>query len=486
LNFGDFRQICENGFGDRHNSYAHSMIWFKDHLYVGTTRSNLCMLKWTTQMLTGGLSNLEIWPVDCPDTLDGLYKLDRRAQIWRYCPLKQQWQQVFRSPMVFGTDGTEMSRDIGYRAIAVFQGESDPEPALYVGTWSAGRGPGPLVIRSLDGENFTIVSEYGIVGLPITTTRLLIPFKNRLFTSPTAAKGGKMNTSGVPVIYESRDPAKGKWQPVSLPGFGEDENLGTFSLCAFEDWLYAGTVNNQGFQIWRTDGTGDPPYKWEKVMEQGAYRGSLNQIAVSLQPFKGALYIGSGIQNGGYDLVNKIGPAAAELIRIFPDGQWDLIVGSPRKTPDGEKKPLSALSPGFGNLFNGYCWRMGVYDGWLYVGTYDASGFLPWTFVDKLQDPGRRLLPKVGIEKLVKNAGFELWRSWDGENWLPVNKKGFDNPYNTGIRNLVPTPYGLFVGTANAYGPRIAVREDDKWVYVDNPRGGCEVWQGLIDLSSKF
>ena len=43
--------------------------------------------------------------------------------------------------------------------------------------------------------------------------------------------------------------------------------------------------------------------------------------------FKGALYVGSGIQGGGIDTQNKIGPAPPELIRIHPDGSWDLIVG---------------------------------------------------------------------------------------------------------------------------------------------------------------
>lgn len=478
LRFGDFNQICENGFGDGHNSYAHSMIWFKDHLYVGTTRSNFCMLKLSMQMLSVDLDKLAIWPVDCPATLDELYQLDRRAQIWRYSPLKQHWQRVFRAPMIQGADDQEIARDIGYRAVAVFQGESDPEPALYYSTWSPGRGPGPLIMRSLDGENFTVVSEPGIIGLPITTTRLLVPFKERLFTSPTAAKGGKMNTSGVPVIYESRDPAKGKWQAVSLPGFGEAENQGTFSLCPFQDWLYAGTVNCQGYQIWRTDCAGDPPYRWEKVIERGAYRGPLNQIAVCMRPFKGALYVGSGIQNGGHDLVNKIGPGASELIRIFPDGDWDLIVGSSRDTPVGRKTPLSGLYPGFGNLFNGYFWAMGVHDDWLYVGTYDASGFLPWTIMDKLRDRAHRLFSGIGVEKLLRNRGFELWRSYDGENWLPVNKQGFNNPYNVGIRNLISTPHGLFVGTANPYGPRVAINQGDNWVYTDNPRGGLEIWQG--------
>ena len=61
----------------------------------------------------------------------------------------------------------------------------------------------------------------------------------------------------------------------------------------------------------------------------------------------------------------------------------------------------------------------------------------------------------------------------------PVTRRGFGNAYNLGIRNLVSTPQGLFVGTANLFGPRVAVRaEGGGWQYEDNPLGGLEVWLG--------
>lgn len=488
LKLENFRQICENGFGDGHNSYAHSMAWFKNHLYVGTTRSNFCMIQ--VQQYFRDL-NLAVWPiVEGPEDVDGVYKLDRRSQIWRYDPLKQSWQQVFISPMVMGTEGEEVARDIGYRAMAVFQGESDPEPVLYVATWGPSRAPGALILRSEDGENFTVASEYGILGLPVTSTRILVPFKGRLFTSPTGTKAqivnqvnisiGQCNVSGVPVVYESRDPAKGSWQAASLSGFGEPENEGIFMLCAFQEQLYAGTFNCQGFQVWRTDGVGEPPYKWTKVIERGADRGSLNQIAMTMQVFNGALYVGTAIQNGGRDHKNNIGPAAPELIRIHPDDSWDLIVGNSRETAAGIKKPLSTYAPGFNNSFSGYFWCMEVHEGWLYLGTCNISSvMLPWLLDEHFPSRTQRLFKEVGVENIVKNqSGFELWRTRDGENWLPVDRRGFGTPYNIGIRNLVSTPYGLFAGTANPFGPRVAVKQEGEWVYSDNPRGGLEVWWG--------
>jgi hypothetical protein len=78
--------------------------------------------------------------------------------------------------MVYGTEGTYMSRELGYRAMAVYQGESDPEPALYVSTWSRSLGEGLQILRTVDGENFERVGPPGIVRLPVTSTRSLVPF----------------------------------------------------------------------------------------------------------------------------------------------------------------------------------------------------------------------------------------------------------------------------------------------------------------------
>src|SRR5437867_10212785 len=126
-------------------------------------------------------------------------------------------------------------------------------------------------------------------------------------------------------------------------------------MAVFNNHLYAGTFNHyEGFQIWKTPATGKSPCRWTKVIERGAYRGPLNEVAMSLCVFDGALYVGSAIQNGGYDRTNFIGPAAAELIRIYADDSWDLVVGSPRSTPQGTKYPLSGLGPGFDSIFAGY------------------------------------------------------------------------------------------------------------------------------------
>jgi hypothetical protein len=484
LNLSDFRRICENGFGDAHNSFAHSIAWYKDHLYIGTTRSNFQMIKIQT---TFRHLPLPLWPVEGPDDADGLYReLDRRAQIWRYDPRTGKWEEVFRSPLVIGMLDQEVARETGYRAMLVYKGVSDPEPTLYVATWAVSRSPGALLLRSTDGKEYSPVSPYGIIeGLPVTATRVLVPFKGKLFTSPTGTRGFNtkfvINVSGYPVIYENTDPGDGRgiWTPVCEHGFGESGNQGIFMMCPFMDKMYAGTFNNEGFQIWRSDCTGMPPYKWTKVMEKGAYRGALNQIVATMKVFKGALYIGTAIQNGGHDQNSKIGPAGSELIRIHPDDSWDMLIGSSRDTPDGKKIPLSGISAGFGNVFNGYFWSMEEHEGWLYLGTMDSTIWVRYLSTSSYPSMVRKIVEQVGPENIVANdAGCDLWRSADGENWLPITRVGFDNIYNLGIRNMVSTPYGLFVAVANPFGPRVAVKENDNWFYADNPRGGLEIWLG--------
>lgn len=467
-----FRRIAARGFGDPYNAYPHSMIAYKGYIYVGTTRANLCMLK-----VSKIPSRFAFWPVECPDNL---YDLDMRAQIWRYDPVTGEWREVYRSPWISGTGGNTIPRDMGYRGMAVFQGESDPEPALYVSTYASAEGPGAYILRSVDGEYFAPVSKPGLLELPTTTIRTLTPFKDRLFTSPTGQAGGSPNAANIAVIYESRDPIQGGWVPVNTPGFGDPDNVSIFEMTDFGDHLYAGTINfKHGFQVWRTLAEGAPPYRWECVITDGAGRGPLNQGVVSFAKFKDMLYIGGGIQNGGIDSVHKVGPAAPELIRLHPDGDWDLIVGSPRKVLDRLKLPLSGFRPGFNNLFNGYFWRMTAHDGWLYLGTLDWSRML--SYADRERWPAwfRRTVDRIGLEKIIaQQAGFDLYRSADGENWLPVTTNGFGNPYNYGLRGLVSTGHGLFVGAVNPFGPRVACCEEEQWRYQDNPDGGLEIWLG--------
>jgi len=148
--------------------------------------------------------------------------------------------------------------------------------------------------------------------------------------------------------------------------------------------------------------------------------------------FKGALYIGTGIPGLGYDKTHDVGPAAAELIRLNANNSWDLIVGSPRFTPDGLKVPFAAMGPGFDDFNNSVFWSMGVHKDSLYIGTNNVT---PWK------------LAMQGAQHM--DGGSQFWATDDGENWEPVTMDGFGNHFAIGIRTMLSSPEGFFVGTSN-------------------------------------
>jgi hypothetical protein len=462
----DFRLIAQNGFGDGINAYAHSMAWFNGYLYVGTTRGNFPFMK--ARLPIG----MDVWPVECPkDPFD----LDMRAEIWRYDPVADSWLRVFKSPMIIGSHGKPIPRELGLRGMLVYSGRGVEPPALFVSTWSPARGPGPNLLRSEDGRRFEPTGEPGLGGLPVTTIRTICEFKGRMYTTPAGSRGGNPNISAHAVVYESSDPSHGVWEPVSEFGFGDHGNKTIFEMCGWEDHLYVGTFNVEGFQVWRSTVEGPRPYVWERVLHLGAYRGRTNQCVLSMVPFKGALYIGGGIQGGGIDRQNGVGPAPPELIRIHRDGSWDLLVGEARSTPEGVKEPLSGFLPGFNNFFNGYFWRMAEHDGWLYLGTFEWSSVLGYANRSRWPQAFTNIINHVGEQEILENAsGFDFYRSFDGENWVEVTTNGMGNPYNMGLRNIVSAPPGLFLGTANPFGPKIMPLNGVN--YVPNPRGGCEVY----------
>jgi SAM-dependent methyltransferase len=482
LRASDFERIAAHGFGDPCNSYPHCMASYRGHVYVGTTRNVLQLVKISPDPNT---TAFHVWPVPVPPGTDAS-TLDQGSQIWRFQPGSTDWEQVFNSPRV-GRDPRSLWRDFGYRSMAVVQTRGDDEPALYVTTMAPSKAPGALILRSLDGRNFAPVTEPGMGDTSVSSYRALVGFAGRLYTAP-AGSGRMWSFAERPVILETDDPVHRSWRVVNEPGFGDPCNGSISEMAVFNDQLYAGTITSQGgFQVWRTSAQGGAPYAWRKVVDRGADRGSLNQGVLSMFAFGDALYVGSGIRRGGHDRELKIGPAPAELIRIHPDDSWDLIVGSPRVARSGLKSPLSGLGPGFNNSFGTYFWSMASYNNCLYVGTLDTAIFLAYLDPRKVRRPNdRQRLQRSDVDTMVQQqGGFDLWATADGRRWTRVSRNGLGNPYNYGVRTMLARPEGLYLGAANPFGPEVAVKTATGWTYVPNPRGGLEVWVGRPRVAEK-
>jgi hypothetical protein len=473
LHPGQFRRIAEGGIGDGGNSYPHAMAWFNGHLYVGTTRHVLVLLHKRAE-------DLQKWPVFPIRTAKGnpYNEFDFRSQVWRYHPPTNTWENVYRAEMSPIPDGKPIPDFQGVRNMMVWQRPGESKPCLCLLTWSPVKGPGPMIVRTHDGTNFEKIPLGKEVVQDFASFRPLVQLNGKIYTAPSS-KVGMPNSAGLAVVYESDDPLSGKWRQVNETNFGDPRNESVFEMIAYNGHLYVATLNPGGLQLWKSDCLGSPPYRWTKVLDRGADRGPINETLGSLCEFNGALYVGSCIVNGGYDRKYSIGPAPVELLRVHPDDSWDLIMGEGRETEQGLKLPLSGLGPGFDKGFNTYLWRLCVHDGWLYAGTFAWSGLIP--FIPREKWPADRLrMADVERTRLImeKMGGFDLWRSRDGEFWVPVTRNGFGNYFNWGVRTMVSTDHGLFVGAANPFGPDVAVQRGDGWRYEPNPRGGCEVWLG--------
>jgi hypothetical protein len=446
-----FERIAEGGLGDPQNILAHSMAWFKGRLYVGLSRTS-------SDHDGDGLSGA----VERRRKHSVAHSPDQKGRIWMFDAHTRKWSRVFESPVITGRNGKQTAREIGYRAMAVFRGRTDFDDSLYVSGISS---EGAAILRSSDGMNFSLLTHGTGVPGSAWSLRSLVPVGGRVFSTPTGTIAGDTvayNRAARAVVLEMGETTDGEWKEVSAPGFGDPTNVGIFELAAANGFLYAGTLNPYaGFQLWKAPidavGTG-----WKQVLNSGGFRGNTNESIVSLCPFGDALYIGTGIQGLSYDPEYHAGPGAAEILRVYPDDSWDLIVGQSRATFNGFKSALSGFGPGFGNPCNCVVWRMAAHEGWLYAGTFDWSSML-------------HRQPRVGNRfigaPIQEEAGFDLWRSPDGVQWAPVTRVGLGGT-GMGVRTLVSTEKGLFLGTQGPF------HSSDGSFAESASGGGCEVWWG--------
>jgi hypothetical protein len=172
----------------------------------------------------------------------------------------------------------------------------------------------------------------------------------------------------------------------------------------------------------------------------GAGRGSKVTSVVSMHAFRHHLYVGS---SGWY---NNQGIPVSEMIRVDRRGRWQVIAGENRSVNGVIRGPVSGLGDGFYNIFSAHFWRMEDYDGALYVSTND------WSYLMKVGFPEVEPWLAGTIQSVLAGEyGFDLWASCDGRDWFPVTRDAFgqSNMLDFGGRNLVSSPAGFFIGSAN-------------------------------------
>ncbi len=225
------------------------------------------------------------------------------------------------------------------------------------------------------------------------------------------------------------------------------DNQNIWQLAVFNDHLYAITYNFEtGPEMWKSPAPA--PGNWTRVIYGGYGNAGIGFMTV--RPFKDHIYVGTVTYPPLFNDVSAI--QACEILRADADDNVELVVGKKREAgvvgPD-PVRPISGLPRGFGRPANFYSWYMGEYEGWFYVGTCDFSGqamdVVAELFPDGLPD-GLQWIADL----LAGPAGFDLWRTKDGVIWVPVTLDGLGEYDNYGVRNLMATQWGFFLGAGNS------------------------------------
>ena len=446
-----FAQSAPRGFGDRNNSWAQAMIYWKGNVYVGTSRQSICGSLYGVYLTAVGILGKPLadmflpYPPKDPDLSCPLDPADLalQAEIWRGSS-SDNWSRVFQSPATLDNPGTgapapprvgkKLPYEIAFRGFAAYT-EADGTEALYAFgvnstiLWDRSKLPPPRILRTTDGFNWTPVPQAPgtfLGDLPFnpdhSTYRSPVVYNGKIFAlcGPVFGQGS---------LIASANPAQGNdaWFLAGPPG------VLFYELAVFNGWLYIGGFDpTNGYAVFKTNAQGPPPYQLIPVVPPGAGLTVRPSKSVVSMHATDHLYVGTATQT--------------EIVRINADDTWDLVVGVPRIDPvtHEAKNPISGLDAGFGHTLNDHAWRMEDDYNFMYVGTYNAS-------------TGSRFDPVFG-PLLLHNMGAHLYRTLDDWYYSAVTTDGFANPadpyggkFDFGVRTMTTTPYGLFLGTANDY-----------------------------------
>ena len=259
----------------------------------------------------------------------------------------------------------------------------------------------------------------------------------------------------------------------------ERTRSGAANLTVFNDYLYIGEYNDEEIAL-------------ERILFSKTGKNANGQFG------------------GGLDcsFINANLDQSVSLYRMDKNENMELVMGNATSMfPNGS---LSGLKSGFGRKENQYIWRMQVYDGKLYVGTFDTSSLLQvlgqfvngdllrqtpeawksqWKYLKALMkalqeadadgtgNPNTlaqtikftnafvsqnisvyNIASAIRLLNYLRKAqrGFDLYVSEDGVNFETITTNGFGDPYNHGLRVFAVTDQGLCVGTANPfYGTQV-------------------------------
>ncbi len=248
-----------------------------------------------------------------------------------------------------------LPRDGADTPAPVFEGAEDDAVTALTALPAAGEAPalfaatqerrGGRVLREVPGNGFVPVSDPGLGDPARRHAGPLAAWRGQLVVAAATAPPEDPGVAGGVLLAGPGTPGGG-WRALAEPGFGDADNGAVAALLADGDTLLAGTANHvAGFQLWQVAADGE----WIRCLTGGAARYAANAAADVLARGAGEVLLGARGADPvpGHDPLAAIDPGAPELIALGDDGDWQVIAGAPRFSPDGLKLPVALAGPGF-------------------------------------------------------------------------------------------------------------------------------------------
>ncbi len=285
------------------------------------------------------------------------------------------------------------------------------------------------------GPGFGDINNYGAYSLAVSGSFLYVGTENLLGCQVWRYDGADWTE----VI------GQGAAGTATGPGFGKTENIGIHSMSGDATYLYAGTNNiGDGCEVWRYDGT-----DWAQIVGQspagtpgtGPGFGGENYCAHSMTRL------------GAYVYVGTYNPAGCEVWR-FDGATWTQIVGQDAPGTPG-------TGPGFGDPLNITAWSIAAFDTNIYVGTEHGGLTAGETAQNGAGHTGWDAGGQSGLHPSTvapPGQGCQVWR-FDGADWseivgqspegTPGTGPGFGDGNNVVILFLTVSNNFLYAGTVN-------------------------------------
>ncbi len=301
---------------------------------------------------------------------------------------------------------------------------------MYAGTWHMAESA--QVWRSSDGHNWSEFSPSWDVGNSAVYDAQV--FGSNLYVGTSNENGGEIwRTDG------------SSWEQVSSGGFGDATNEGINALTVFSDMIFAATSNfSTGVEIWGST-TGNLG-TWTQVNADG-FGDNETMQDISMDVFDGYLYVGIG----------RGDPPVGELWRTNDGTTWS-----------------SVFTNGLGNEENTSVSSMEVFNSQFYIGlrnvttggeVFRSSNGTTWdpVFTGGLGNTNNQrpygLIPHQNWLYLVfvnLEDGAEVWKSHNGSTWQPVVKNGWGHSLYGYVDyfDKAATVFGgdLYIGTLQVGG----------------------------------